>query len=402
MSVQTQRRVHVLNLLGWSLLVSFGLAAAWLAATRSLTPAQAAQPQEELPALPGLAAPAAPAVPPVPASHAVHNVNGLGAFLGEIVFAEFNNELYYVSDDLVYGQELWRTDSSTAGTRLVKDISPGVQDTNVWLFLGEMDGRLYFIAYPHGSSSSQVWKTDGTPAGTQFTGVLVNGSWEYYTQILGGAIYFSQYDASNDCQLYTSDGTLTNTIQLTSFENTFSCPRPLGAAGGMVFFASEEAIPDLGEELWVTDGTPGGTHFFLDLNPGNASSQPTYVGMVGAEMIFQARKDLPDANYTINLWKTNGTLAGTALILTDLWADASWLDLSRHVASLQGVLYFSGDGEFINGHNNIELWRTDGTTAGTWMVKDINPGLDKSSYPDFLAATEDYIFFSAYHPDSRI
>jgi ELWxxDGT repeat protein len=33
------------------------------------------------------------------------------------------------------------------------------------------------------------------------------------------------------------------------------------------------------------------------------------------------------------------------------------------------TLYFAAD----DGSHGTELWRTDGTRAGTWLVKDINP-----------------------------
>ena len=37
---------------------------------------------------------------------------------------------------------------------------------------------------------------------------------------------------------------------------------------------------------------------------------------------------------------------------------------------VDGILYFSAT----DGEHGMELWRTDGTDAGTWMVKDVFPG----------------------------
>lgn len=57
----------------------------------------------------------------------------------------------------------------------------------------------------------------------------------------------------------------------------------------------------------------------------------------------------------------------------------------------QGVVYFSAT----TPGQGAELWRTDGTVAGTQMVKDINAGAS-NSYPGALVSAGDKLFFSAY------
>ena len=41
----------------------------------------------------------------------------------------------------------------------------------------------------------------------------------------------------------------------------------------------------------------------------------------------------------------------------------------NHFTRMNGMLYFMAD----NGVTGMELWKSDGTTAGTVLVKDINP-----------------------------
>src|SRR5688500_6183028 len=40
-------------------------------------------------------------------------------------FVEMSGVLYFMSSDVIHGTELWRTDGTAAGTRIVKDICPG-------------------------------------------------------------------------------------------------------------------------------------------------------------------------------------------------------------------------------------------------------------------------------------
>ena len=48
-----------------------------------------------------------------------------------------------------------------------------------------------------------------------------------------------------------------------------------------------------------------------------------------------------------------------------------------------------------DGINGQELWTSDGTSAGTTLVKDINPGIAKSSYRGALTNVGGTLFFSA-------
>jgi ELWxxDGT repeat protein len=57
---------------------------------------------------------------------------------------------------------------------------------------------------------------------------------------------------------------------------------------------------------------------------------------------------------------------------------------------VDGVLYFAAR----NAGDNYELWRSDGTSAGTKRVKDIRPG-SQGSGPNLLVRVGDTLYFTA-------
>jgi len=75
------------------------------------------------------------------------------------------NDFYFGANDGLHGEELWKTDGSEAGTVLIKDINPGLGDGAGYLQC-PMNGKLFFAAFDE-THGFELWKTDGTEAGTR-------------------------------------------------------------------------------------------------------------------------------------------------------------------------------------------------------------------------------------------
>ena len=136
--------------------------------------------------------------------------------------------------------------------------------------------------------------------------------------------------------------------------------------GSQVFFAAEN--PQLGEELWMTDGTTEGTVLVKDINPGPDRSTPFQLTPVGDTLYFGAS----DGTHGSEPWTTDGTESGTQLLLdvnpgtessVDFPPSGPWINLG------QTLLFPANDGQ-----QGMELWRSDGSPGGTAIVADLVPG----------------------------
>jgi ELWxxDGT repeat protein len=132
--------------------------------------------------------------------------------------------------------------------------------------------------------------------------------------------------------------------------------------GGSFLFTADDGVH--GAEPWKSDGTPGGTALFVDVNPGSAASYPHGFTRLGSTILFGATTAAADTE----LWSTDGTPGGTALLKdVNPGSGNGWV----HGLTAAGAQAFFFATDATTGQ---ELWRTDGTSAGTLQVKDINPG----------------------------
>lgn len=304
---------------------------------------------------------------------------------------------YFIADDLISGEELWKTDGTAEGTILVKDIKPGA-DPSYPQFLTNVNGILFFRA-DDGVHGCELWKSDGTAAGTVMVKDIAMG--EYYPSSfphnlteVNGTLFFSAGFSSLDdgtmgIELWRSDGTEAGTVLVKDIDPGFdsSCPQDLTNVNGTLFFRASDGLDSHGYELWKSDGTETGTALVKDIYPGTSinSSYPEDLTNVNGTLFFSA----DDGVNGRELWRSDGSEAGTVMV-KNILAGSSSSSYPINLVNIGGTLFFSA-GDAVNGS---ELWKSDGTEAGTVMVKDIQSGYE-SSLPRFLTDVGGILFFIA-------
>jgi ELWxxDGT repeat protein len=251
--------------------------------------------------------------------------------------------LFFGASDGVHGVELWAT--SETGTELMQDLIPGPADGHPRQYTA-FNGRYYFLAV------DGLWRTDGTPSSTILIKQITNSG---KLIVFNGAMYFVGTDPDLTRELF-------------------------------------------GLELWKTDGTIEGTMMVKDIRPGAESSEPMELTVVQGTLFFTAETSVEGRE----LWKTDGTEAGTVMVKNiNPIENVSLLDYPNpgSLTVFGGSLYFvANDGP---GGHGTELWKSDGTAAGTMMVKDIFPGANPASIPfsadpRFLTLFNGKLYFTAF------
>jgi ELWxxDGT repeat protein len=251
----------------------------------------------------------------------------------QIVFAAFEN---------VHGRELYISDGTKKGTRLLNDITSGKSGSSPGYFYAKND-EVYFVAYPNDFNHPTIYRTNGKPQGLKKIATYykdVNDQTILKVTDKGLVFFIVRNQVSHNNELWRSNGSLSGTIKIADK----LASELIETVGNTVYFMAGDFAN--GTKLWKSDGSIAGTKEFWNT--------PAFTYRMFA---FRDRLYFVTVDANTTLWKTNGTTNGTVR-LTDIPGPFSFV-----LSMISGeTLYFT---TFSNETFIQHLWKTNGTVAGT-------------------------------------
>ncbi|NTX40318.1 HYR domain-containing protein [Myxococcus sp. CA033] len=298
--------------------------------------------------------------------------------------------LFFVTDGAGYGRDLWMSDGTREGTEPLTDLRPGA-DGGQPFHLMAARSQLYFIE----SSSTgdyRIWRTDGTRPGTHAVGSLPLSRFASFDKgrmaVIGEELFFFRRSGNED-ELWKTDGTPDGTVFLKRSPGiTFGWdPQQFTPARGRLFFVAD--THRIREALWVSDGTPDGTRMVVNISAlAHSRGSINRVVPVGDEVFLFASIEGEGAT----LWKSDGTEKGTVRVAVGVSPPEG-----NNTAVIDGTLYFINKRYLADtGTSATELWRSNGLTAV--KVKDLSAPTPYAGRPapDVLTAFRGAVYFWAY------
>lgn len=329
-----------------------------------------------------------------------------------------DGHLYFAADDGEHGMELWVSDATPGGTRLVADLTPGgagsflARSALIGREIGANDGQGHLLfpvrreidgAGPQ-TFTEDLWQTDGTEEGTVLLAALPPGvrsvSLINATVLPRGIVFLAEEIVPTAAGRRGDERLRLRAIPRGTGEPIVLRDWPCDAclesdpstavriADRWVFSIDDQQI---GQEPWKTDGTAEGTEVLADIHAATDHSDPSFLGLVGDRLYFFAN----DGEHGFELHVSDGTASGTRMIAdlnpgpADAVEPSDWLGEVRPIPTgFGGRVYFAAD----DGVSGVEPWSTDGTAGGTTRLADLAAGR-ASSLPGSFVAAGGWLYF---------
>ncbi len=312
---------------------------------------------------------------------------------------EVGDVSYFTANDGVHGTELWKSDGTMQGTKLVRDITPGADGSEITSILPFKRGVMFIS---HSSERSTVWYSDGTPKRTVPLATFTNGDYVVNPadRLVNGRFLFSV----GEQDFWSSDGTAAGTHKIATIDGYIG-GRAVGYVSNRMLWSNDTG------SLWSTDGTIGGTFKMPPLQGGLPSDMPGW-WWVDELKPFNG-KLVAVSMLTTELWITDGTIGGTQKLgdgptplqplfqhngLMYLWGLNPRTDLKTEIFVTDGTPQSAhllvplneevrnlmaapvGDKVYIFGRadddqNSVRMWVTDGSADGTRSIGSVSKSL---------------------------
>lgn len=375
-------------------------------------------------------------------TYTLHTFEGTGPFTsanavgGAPLLMTVGSVAYFMANEKTTSNELWVTDGTSAGTHLVKDVTPGTAgdpprllapykggvaftahdtDFRYQLYITDgttagtkqltgftasntgpttsklavaANGKMYFFVQTATCCTLELWVSDGTSAGSHSISALGTDINPLSLESLGNRVLFVGTTQSNGRELYVIDAA-TDTVSMidVSAGNDSGVVSDLFPFKGAVYFVG--GLHGIDAELWRTDGTPAGTVQITNINPAPSSAFVyPYTGIreVNGHLVFPA----DDSVHGYQVWSSDGT-PGSEVALTSIPTQSNVF-----LSGSTGRTAFYYTAPWISGAGAPTFYATDGTPAGTHAL----PQLTSSNTTPLLVnsaagdATAEYVYFA--------
>ncbi|KLT70240.1 T9SS type A sorting domain-containing protein [Flavobacterium sp. ABG] len=243
------------------------------------------------------------------------------------------------------------------------------------------------------STGKEVWQSDGTTSNTNLLkdinpgiGNGLVGVLKQSSSVLNNKLYFLSKDENSLGEIWKTDGTENGTEKVTNFIN--GRVSKLTTVGNLIYFLLKKEDDKL--EVWKTDGTTVGTVLVKDNLP--IWNRPSFEGSCNNTFVFVFQ---PFGTNNSRVWRSNGTTEGTFPITEEYDGNGSGFNngaggtpiLTQFIES-NGKLYFA---------TRYFLFETDGTLENTKNVARVRNQGDLVQYDDIIAVNNDLylMFFTA-------
>lgn len=316
----------------------------------------------------------------------VEDINANAGYSSPADFEQFQNRVLFSAIDATHGRELWITDGTESGTELVKDINPGGPSSFVTGSKIVVNDNAAYINLNNGSvaNSTVLIQTGGTFSSTSSLGSgFLNPS---NLTLFAGKVYFTIPPTSKGNLYYMGNEPMPIAVN-NSFTYYYWIAENLTVSKDKLFFLAGD--PNGQMDLAVIDSTLDSEISQLIKLTG-ASTDPFPKNPEKRKLI-----PIPNGNVYFftgteskrtRLWISNGTQQGTKPILNLLFGDYSY------IRTFNNKLFFITND--IGGQYNCYVTDNGGEAS---LVKDLSPVLNIDNvYP--LSQSGNWLYFSAYNP----
>ena len=373
-------------------------------------------------------------------------------------FTHSSDTLYFRATSADEGSELYKSDGTPSGTVLVKDIYSGSASSTPQE-LAVVGDTLYFTAFSGDGTGHWIYKSDGSEVNTskvvdfdsadkiinfkdelyvfgmdpslnggnsalfKFNGTGLDVVKElpiYVDEIIVGAeeFYIVSKSNANGIQIWESDGTTDGTAirETLLADSSVVVEYPMVVGDTLYFYSNSNAeqkralwrstatqtqeiervsryqeMAAIGTkllfgniELYATTGEAETKEILARVNQSTTGSSPESIVKLNNRFLFRA----DDGIHGAELWVSDGTESGTYM-LKDIYEGDSPSNAGDMLV-YDGKVYFSAE----DGIHGKELWSSDGTTDGTVLVEDIYVGSNSSGVSNIISAG-DKLYFTA-------